>query len=309
MLGHLGPSLFITMKKTNKSLLKKKGTHELRAKQPSYSKGRFLQAIRNKLSESLIKNPLITIAVIILCLLVIPLVVRWLLQIIEAIARDSGIQWLSLNGSLGNWFAFFGSYCGAIATVVLGVLAARLTVKQDQSNNYADISNLRLNNFFLFDLWRDYQPSIYGEDIGRRFILTFEIEGLKTYYNIKEMKASWSSSVSGGGNTTLLRNLKVKLERRNYTRVILCFDDFTDCDVRNSFNYFFRLGCYEYKMMSPCDKQRWLNLQFEIHYGDGSNIRYVDCDCCLEYAGVKKGSVVLALRDHIISINSRRVEK
>lgn len=254
-------------------------------------------------SARLIKKPFITIFVIIFILLLVPLCVRLLLCWLEVVVKNSGIEWLSLSGSLGNWFAFFGSYCGVIATVVLGVLAVRLTIKQDQSKDYTDISALNLKNFYMYDLWRYYQPSCYGEDIGQRFILAFEIEGLKTYYRIKNMDALWRKSDE---EYRRLNNLAIKQERTDCAKIKFCFNDFENCDIKDSFNYFFRLGCYGHKMMSANDKQRWLKLLFEIHYADGSSVRFVECECCLEYTGVEKGYTILTPVDHIIGIKSRR---
>lgn len=304
-LGTKVQAFFIFMKHTNKCLLTRQGAskHEDKARQKEKKSTRGVKGVP---SEWLIKKPILTIIVIILGLWLIPFGVRILLQEIEELAKSKGIQWLSLNGSLGNWFAFFGSYCGVIATVVLGILAVRLTIKQDQSKNYSDISDLDLNTFLLYDLWRSYQPSFYGEDLGRRFILTFNIEGLKTYYNIRKMKASWGFMVNDGKEYLCLRELKVKQERTDHLKVTFCFDDFEGCATKDSFNHFFRLSCYEYNMMSSIERQRWLKLQFEIHYADNSCIRYVDCECCLEYAGVEGGHVVLTPVSHEICINSRR---
>lgn len=255
---------------------------------------------------------IIIIIVIIIIFLFIPLGVRLILQYAEMIAKKEGLEWLSLSGSLGNWFAFFGSYFGGIATVVLGFLAARLTIKQDQNKDYADISDLELSNFCLYDLWRYYKPSCYGEDLGRRFVLSFEIKGLKTYYHIEQIDAFWSSSEDDKAYMPL-SNLKIKQEQPSNTSVKLCFDDFNKCDTNDSLHYFFRMGCYEYKMMPIEDRQRWLKLLFEIHYADGSSVRYsvryVECRYCLEYTGVENGFVRLTPVDHKINILKENVDE
>lgn len=294
-LGHRGSSFLFMKKKTIP--IEKKTKKSWRERCPSLS-GPF--------SGWLIRHPVITILVIILLLIGIACFVWRGLQWLEMWARGNGYQWLALSGSLGNWFAFFASYCGVIATVVLGVLAVRLTIKQDVSKGYADITDLVLENFALYDLWRIYYPSAYGGDFGRRFILTFQIKGLKAYYKVSEVKVFWSSAAGDDREYTELNEVKTKLEETDELKVMLCFDDFDCSNVKGSFNYFFRLGCYDVKMMSLAEKRRWLNLRFEIHYADGSCIRYVNCEYCLEYGGSAGGHINLIPVDHEISISSRR---
>ena len=265
--------------------------------------------LRGRFSEWLIKWPFRTILVIIAVLAVIAFFIRLCLQCLEIWAKARGYQWLSLNGSLGNWFAFFGSYCGVIATVTLGVLAVRLTIKQDQSKGYADISDLVLSDFALYDLWRYYLPSSFGEDPGRRFVLTFQIKGLKMYYSVQGIEAFWCFTTDGNKHYVPLINQKVKQEETEQLKIMLCFDDFDGCSVEGSFNYFVRLGCYEPKMMSLSKKRCWLKLRFKIHYADGSCVRYVDCEYCLQHGGVADGHVSLNPVDHVISISSRRVKE
>lgn len=270
------------------------------------SKPQFNWGFKYWSSEKLIRRPFISVIVIIFILILVPFVVLSLLRVCEDVAKNNGIQWLSLSGSLGNWFSFFGSYCGVIATVVLGILAVRLTLKQDQAKDYTDIVDLQLDSFCLYDLWRYYQPSCCGDPPSQRFILTFNITGLKAYYKIKNIYALWGLSTENSEDLVRLTNLEVRQERLNDSRVMLCFDDFTASTFDNTFNYFFRLGCYEHTMMPPSERRRKLKLCFEIHYSDNLSIRYVECEYCLEYVGIEDGHVKLIPVDHVVSINSRR---
>lgn len=296
------------METMKKPFFKRQKTLERGSEQKVFCKGQTgqkTQKIKDMISGQLIRRPVLTICVIILILSLIPFAVRGILQVMEAFVRANGFRWLSLSGSLGNWFAFFGSYCGVLATVVLGILAVRLTIKQDQSKDYADINNLELSSFCLYDLWRYYQPSCYGEDPGRRFVLVFEISGLKPYYSITKIEALWSPAEADNEKYVCLVNLAIKQERTKCTKVKCCFDDFDRCATKDSFNYFFRLGCYEHEMMSPDERQRLLKLRFEIHYADGSNVRYVECKYRLEYTGVEIDHVMLSPVNHTINISSR----
>ena len=258
------------------------------------------------LSECLTVHPVLFIAGTILVLVIIACSIWLTLRALQSYLRANGITTFSMDAGLASWFSLCISYAGAVATVVLGILTVRLTLKQDQNNNFAAISALQLNEFRVCDLWHEYTPTRFERDRGRRFVLSFDITGLRTYYNIRSIKLSWMPDGNGSARYIMLENQEVLHQRTDVAKVTAYFDEFSGCSPSDSMYYFLRLNLYEPGMMSPEEKRRWLRMHIILDYADGKTASDVYCDYLLEYDGTVAGTTKLKPVDHWAKIFSTR---
>lgn len=261
---------------------------------------------RDKLSLSnwLEDHPVLFVMGAIFALVLIAFFVWMALRWIQGFLRFKGITLFSMNAGLSDWFSSFVGYAGAIATVVLGILTVRLSIKQDQSNDYSAISELRLSNFLICDLWYKYTPSRFERDRGRRFVLTYSITGLKAYYSISSIELYWKSAEKESAQYVKLENQVVQHRSTCDTKVTACFDEFLNCDPSDSINYFLHLNLYGLKMMPPEEKRRWLRMHIKLDYADDKMESDVYCDYLLEYTGMSEGAVSPEPIDRRVKISS-----
>lgn len=258
------------------------------------------------LSECLKDHPVLFIAGTILVLVIIACSIWLALRALQSYLRANGITTFSMDAGLANWFSLCISYAGAVATVVLGILTVRLTLKQDQNNDLATISALQLNEFRICDLWHEYTPTRFERDRGRRFVLSFDITGLRTYYNIRRIELSWMPDGNGSARHIMLANQEVLHQRTDVAKVTAYFDEFPGCSPSDSMYYFLRLNLYEPGMMSPEEKRRWLRTHIILDYADGKTASDVYCDYLLEYDGTVAGTTELKPVDHRAKVSSTR---
>lgn len=249
-------------------------------------------------------HPFLFVAGAIIILTVIACFVWIALRWLQACFRSKGITLFSMDAGLSNWFSLFISYASAVATVVLGILTARLTIKQNQSDDYAAISELTLDDFLVCDLWHEYTPTCFERDLGRRFVLSFNISGLKMYYSIRDIELSWKPAGDEAARYVMLENQEVLHQSTQVTKVTAYFDEFPDCGPDDSIYYFLRLNLYEPNMMTPEERRRWIQMYVKLDYADDKMESDVYCDYLLEYNGTTVGTTHLRPVDHRIRISS-----
>lgn len=256
------------------------------------------------LSNLLADHPVLFSIGAIIALAIIAILVWVTMRRLQLFLRSREIKLFSMDAGLSNWFSLFVSYTGAVATVVLGILTARLTIKQSQSSDYAAISELRLDNFLICDLWQKYIPTNFDGDRGRRFVLTFNITGLKTYYNIARIRIAWGHEGTEPPQFIDIKNQDVLYQSTSKTKVTAYFDDIPDCNPRDSINYFMRLGLYEPGMMTLEEKRRWIRVYIKLDYADNKTTSDVYCNYLLEYNGLEDGRAYPEPIDHKVKIYS-----
>lgn len=272
--------------------------------QTTIGKKRSFRKDKLSLSNWLEDHPVLFVVGAIFVLVIIAFVVWIALRCLQSFLRSMGITWFSMNAGLSNWFSSFIGYAGAIATVVLGILTVRLSIKQDQSNDYAAISELQLSNFRICDLWHEYTPSHFERDQGRRFVLVYDIKGLKAYYSIRSIELYWKPAGKESAQYIKLENQVVQHRSTCETKVTAYFDEFPNCDRIDSIYYFLRLDFYEPKMMTPEEKRRWLQMHIKLDYADDKMESDVYCDYLLEYTGISAGVVSPEPVDRRVKISS-----
>lgn len=246
--------------------------------------------------------------------------VAWvvLLHLIGRFLKYVNVSWLSdflsAQGSTGVWFSFFGSYFGVIATVVLGILTIRFTIRQEQNKELTAISGIKIDAFKLFDTERDRYPDWGHIDTAqRRYILQFNVGSLPAYYDIEEIEAKYCfyhTLVEIQDNLAKWEKLANSFYRheRGFHRIY--FNE-TECqasannDSKKTFNYFYRLSCYEPMMLTEQERQCliWLTIRLRyqpyLQFQKSVKVLY---KCCLEYKDANQGFVDFDEKDRRIMI-------
>lgn len=245
--------------------------------------GELMKLKKKGFKNNLILHPFITVTFVILLLFGFAFLLLMCLKGIDKFFYDRCENLFArLNGGVEVWFTFYGSYLGVIATVVLGLITLRLSVKIDRMNTADQINTLNVEEIYFYDFKRDYKPSVMMKN-GFRSRYCFEII-LKNYranYHFESNGIKWGI-IKEDNEPDLeqcrqLSNCKVYCEQNQQSVLyIYCDDITTDNDtarddnvksnrkIEDSLNFYYRLWAYEPITMQPYERKRILKIPMKI---------------------------------------------
>lgn len=165
-----------------------------------------------------------------------------------------------------TWFSFYGSYFGVIATVILGFITLRFSAKLERIHKEESYFKLNISDIKFYDLYRDFHPSQYREDMNnRRFLISLQIDAFEPSYEMRLESMEW------GKNENLLKKVEdVEMQVIQQEKTFLKFylDDIKPVakgySSEETFNYYYRLFAYEPVIMEFGQRQRCLKLRFSV---------------------------------------------
>lgn len=267
---------------------------------------RIYDKFRKFVLRNVMERPVTTVFVVIGGLFLFAFIFLGILRLADLLLRYIDCDFLSfvrLKGGVESWFAFYGSFFGVIATVVLGIIAMRVDVKFQWSEQATQINRLSLLEMRLYDFKRDYRPSILVKDgDSRRFMLMLVFDRFDPYYEIAVKKVMWKGVDSEDDVAINSHNICVK--NAGQMVIYLNFNDIDAEETEKTFNYFYRIRCYDSMMMELKKRQRQLKLELLLNkssYSKKVEIS-VNLEVTLENGGYHEGYMVLEQKNYLLKI-------
>lgn len=269
---------------------------------------------KQRLKARLINHPYKVVFWRCLFLLIFVYLFFLLMKLVDSVLTCLGWSLFALNGGRDTWFSFFGSYFGVIASVVLGIITLRFSIKVEDMNFANMINEVSIKKIRLYDLWRGFKPSAAkSASLSKRFIMRIDLEKFMPYYGVEITEIQWGTlnEQFGVKQYFTLKNCDVQcIRKKEKLCIYIYFDDIkevSDVSIEASFNYYWMLRCYEPDLMTPSEKQRLIRLKFKLKnrlFHLNEEIKVVTLECRLEYDDVKDGSLKLSEIEHKIEIEN-----
>lgn len=264
--------------------------------------------VRKFILRNIMRRPVRTVAVVVMGMFLFIFFLLGILRGIDTLFKDIDCAFLDIvrfKGGVESWFAFYGGFMGVIATVVLGIITFRLDIKFNQSEQITEINKLSLREMRLYDFKRDYRPSILiREGDSKRFMLMLLFDKFDLYYEIKIDKVTWACADREKRLEVAAQSICVK--GTNQMAICLNFDDVVSEDMEETFNYYYRIGCYESMMMELGRRQRQLELELHLSrtlYSKKEKIA-VNLMITLENGGYQDGYMILEEKNYHMRIEN-----
>lgn len=272
-------------------------------------------SLRNAVGQLL--GPVIAVVVASFVFMFILLVILRLLDGELRSANSAFIDLFRFDGGVEAWFAFYGALFGVIATVVIAIITFRLDKNSQYRELSTQINKLSLHEIRLYDMKRDYRPSVLEKDgDSQRFVLLLTFDKFDPYYEIKIEGAEWSDIASEKGLEINPQSGCIKNAEKMV--IYLNFDDVKTKDTEDNvktedtFNYFYQIKCYNAGMMELRQRQRKLKLEMlferELH-NKICEKAWVDLIITLENGGYQEGYMKLEEKNCLLHIRSFYREK
>ncbi len=201
-----------------------------------------------------------------------------------------------------TWFGFYGSYFGVIATVILGFITLRFSAKLERIHKEESYFKLVVSEIKFYDLYRDFHPSQYREDVkNRRFLISLQMDAFEPSYEISLESMEWGKDEN---HLKKVNDVEMQVVQTENTILKFYLDDIKADDENYSkeetFNYFYRLFAYEPLLMEFSERQRCLKLQFSVQTKRKMKDKIKDKDIIelflfVENIGFKNDSMSLGL--------------
>lgn len=263
------------------------------------------------ITKHIIEHPFRAVICSIGSLFVFVYIFLGLLRLVDFLCQNVNVSFFNItrfNGGVEAWFAFYGSFFGAMATVILGIITLRLDIKMNQSAQASEINKLNLLEIRLYDRQREFRPSdwINGDD-SKRFMLEFVFARFEPYYSIEVIQILWCIFNS---DFTILKKYPLDkqvayIKTSNKLKIYVSFDDIDTRVSEHSFNFFYRIQCFEPILMPLYEKQRQLELKLKLKntlYCSDVEETFVNLTVKIEYGGFNKGYVILKEKDCKLNI-------
>lgn len=139
----------------------------------------------------IVRHPKVGFVFLLICLLIFPLALLGLIQALGQWAPLGSFAQLSNSGE--TWLSFWGSYLGCVATVILSIVALRLS---KEINKYAWYKNtadeiesfhqFRVEKISLYNLALDQPKELdyFSGYNNERFMLAVSFQSFPPYYDI-----------------------------------------------------------------------------------------------------------------------------
>lgn len=285
--------------------------------------------LKNIFKDCIMRHPVKSLLVAVSALFVFAYFLLWLLTCVDTVVPISKQYFTRLSGEVETWFTFFGSYLGVIATVFLGIITLRFSIKVDLIDRTSRFNELNIGEVRLYDLKKDFTPSAIGNHVmPERYVLTLEFKSFSPYYNFSLKSVRWGTLEKEFKEDQIINieseHFKYNIEEGSDLKVYLYIDELRDefnqleCNedeaVRLGFDYFYRIHCYEPVAMQPYERQRYLELQFNlsnrIWREDKKKKRLtafeeipLEIKLKLENDGFRHGGMDLAVRDRKLKVD------
>lgn len=282
-----------------------------------------LRKIRKQLAKFIIKYPFTMILILFVIFLSMPYLLLGFLHSLEwSFQRYNWClpsSYIVLESGAEGWFSFWASYLGVVATIIVAFITLRLDLTITKNNRAADINKLTVKEIRLYDLWRDFTPSVLKiQGTPKRFALHLTFNKFEPYYAINIENVYWEridSEQTGHTNQRKVHNQKDSSDGLEFSNVqikgpsvleeYLYFDDKESVPIENTFNYFYRINCYEPIMMTQYDRQRRLRLTLSLHnmlYSSHPEKIDVEMNLILENCSYENGYMKLDIKNYNLMI-------
>lgn len=201
-----------------------------------------------------------------------------------------------------TWFSFYGSYFGVIATVILGFITLRFSAKLEQIHKEESYFKLVVSEIKFYDLYRDFHPSQYREDVkNRRFLISLQMDAFEPSCEISLESMEWGKDEN---HLKRVNDVEMQIVQKENTILKFYLDDIKadgeNYSQKETFNYYYRLFAYEPLLMEFSERLRCLKLQFSIQTKRKIKDRIKDKDIIelflfVENTGFKNDSMILGL--------------
>jgi len=226
--------------------------------------------LKNKedFKKELINKPIISTMMISGLLMLVPFVILFLLRLVNWLFRCSGEGFFTrLDGGIDTWFSFYGSYLGVIATVALGLITLRLSIKIDEMSQASNINAIAVRGIRFYDLWRDLKPSIVEHNISnKRYCFQISFDKYQLYYSIKIKGAEWGFW-EGGKASKKFQKINIGssyFEKKEEADLYIFCDELEETDSKNTLNFYYHLLAYEPITMKPDERKRDVRICMEM---------------------------------------------
>ena len=164
------------------------------------------------------------------------------------------------------WFGFYGSFLGVIATVILGFITLRFSANLERIHKEENFFKLNISEIKLYDLYRDFHPSLYREDSNdRRFLISLQMDAFEPSYEIGLASMEWGKDEK---NLKEIKDVEMQILQQEQTILKFYLDDIKSDDENYSceetFNYYYRFFAYEPVIKAINERQRCLKLRFSV---------------------------------------------
>lgn len=237
-------------------------------------KGCYISScVKRKIKHWLLNIPIRTILIVVLLMFILIFLLLFCLNRIDCSLEGTFPDaFFRLNDdSISTWFSFYGSYIGAIATVVLGLITLRLSIKISEMDNVSAVNTFSAKKVCFYDFWRDFKPSVMKESrCLTRYCLRLKFKKYRPYYKMTLMGMEWGRSntcLDGEQKEMDLYSINIKDHRfveKDNTFLYIFFDDPKCADDEDTFNYFYRIHAYEPLTMKPDERERTIILQIDV---------------------------------------------
>lgn len=225
--------------------------------------------------------------------------------IIDAILAELGMSTLSL----------FIAYFTLVATIALGVITLRLTIKTEHTNRMEKLQELSIRKITFYNQYEAFLPSKmrYSNNYAGQFLIKIDFNHFNNHYEIEITDIQWgqcNSKYKLKDNKTL-NKCKSYVENGSQRSLYIFFDDFEQRDLKDkkeSVNYFYHINEYVPETMNKYDRYRWICLKFiikeKINVKDRKSNEYpVEYNILVENVKQNKDCVKLCEIQHDMNIN------
>ncbi len=158
--------------------------------------GRCLHKTRKLLAKFIIKYPFTMILILFMTFLSMPYLLLGILHCLECSYQKSSwhlpSSYIVLDSGAEGWFSFWASYLGVVATIIVAFITLRLDLTITKNNRASDINKLTVKEIRLYDLWRDFTPSVLKiQGTTKRFALHLTFNKFEPYYAINIENVYW----------------------------------------------------------------------------------------------------------------------
>lgn len=269
---------------------------------------------RRWFNKEIIEHPIRFTLIIIFLLFLGVYAFLWILRHVDNVfGKFLCINFTRFDGGIESWFAFYGSFFGVIATVIVGIITLRLDIKMNQMQTASEVNKLTLKKINLYDRKREFKPSIWANgDDSKRFMLELIFSRFEPYYSIDVNQVFWGIfDHSFNIHKQYKLDIQVaKVQTPNKLKVYVSFDDINVNyinKIEHSFNYFYCIQRFEPILMPTYEKQRQLILKLKLEntlYPLKDDKMFVDLKIKVEHGGIQNGCAIFIERDCQLNINT-----
>lgn len=237
----------------------------------NHTKEKSTSSVKKKISDWIMLYPVWMTVAVSAILFVIAFVFRWGLWFVDCCFRghtDKYLSFVQASQGIETWFSFFGSYFGVMATVALGIITLRLSLKINQKEQIAKLQGLKIKETYLYNMFADFAPSqLRHSDVkDMQFLLKMVLSGYDPGYELDVTDIRWADCDEDYKvrNERELPDCKVYVDKADEPIIYVYFNDLKKgeslADPMQTISYFYNMNCYEPLLMERHCRCRWLRI-------------------------------------------------